>query len=334
MSGQDWFYVTGCDSGFGAECVRILAKQKRYVFAGHFLEDSAAKLKEDGEGYIHPLRLDVTNQESVDAAAAEIAQVIGGGRLLGLVNNAGVLQQTGYAEMMPLQAHRTMMEVNYFGLVRVTNSVLPLIRKCEGRIVNTASIAGCVGISCAAGYCASKYAVEGYSDALRREMQSFGVTVHIVEPGIFAGTALYATAHNSLDKIFANAPQKLQQDYGVEYKNATGKDNQLFFGMFNNTDTSKVPKAYVHALTAKHPQYRYRVGWDSKYVVTVLQWMHESWQDLTSIPFTAVPASSDSWARWRAMNRYGGWPLLRRLLLALVGYLMYKHIKQRFTPAA
>eukprot|EP01061_Rhynchopus_euleeides_P002631 TRINITY_DN1202_c0_g1_i3.p2 TRINITY_DN1202_c0_g1~~TRINITY_DN1202_c0_g1_i3.p2 ORF type:complete len:230 (+),score=116.79 TRINITY_DN1202_c0_g1_i3:187-876(+) len=226
MSGQDWFYVTGCDSGFGAECVRILAKQKRYVFAGHFLEDSAAKLKEDGEGYIHPLRLDVTNQESVDAAAEKIKEVLGrSGRLLGVVNNAGLLSQIGFVELMPLENHRRMMEVNYFGLVRVTNSVLPLIRKCEGRIVNTASIAGCVGISCAAGYCASKYAVEGYSDALRREMQSFGVTVHLVEPGVFAGTGLYATFGDGHDKVFSGADPKLQQEYGVAYKDTTRRDS-------------------------------------------------------------------------------------------------------------
>jgi len=85
-----------------------------------------------------------------------------------------------------------MFNVNVLGAVLVTNSVLPLIRKSMGRVVVTASIAGRVGIATQAAYCASKYAVEAWADVLRKDMYPFGVTVHIVEPGVFPNTGLYA----------------------------------------------------------------------------------------------------------------------------------------------
>merc|ERR1739848_178465 len=78
-----------------------------------------------------------------------------------------------------------MYEVNVIGIVRVTQSVLPLLRKSQGRIVNVASIAGRVGLPGQPAYCASKYAIEGLSDVLRFDMAPWGVSVHIIEPGVF-----------------------------------------------------------------------------------------------------------------------------------------------------
>ena len=201
----DWWYITGCDTGFGAEAARMFAAKKHHVFAGHFTAEAAEKLKEDGNGYIVPLQLDVTKQESVDAAAEKIKETLGReGRLTGLVNNAGLLCQVGFLELMSIDNHTKMMDVNYFGTVRVTLSVLPLIRKTEGRIVNVASIAGRVAFPSLVAYSATKYAVEGFNDGLRKEMQGFGVTVHLVEPGVFSGTNLYATYGTGFDKVCAH----------------------------------------------------------------------------------------------------------------------------------
>eukprot|EP01059_Diplonema_ambulator_P013754 TRINITY_DN24358_c0_g1_i1.p1 TRINITY_DN24358_c0_g1~~TRINITY_DN24358_c0_g1_i1.p1 ORF type:complete len:346 (+),score=110.61 TRINITY_DN24358_c0_g1_i1:46-1038(+) len=326
----DWYYVTGCDSGFGAECVRMLAAQGHNVFAGHFLEDSAAKLEADGKGKIVPVRLDVTSDESVAKAAKVIEEKMGkGGWLKGLVNNAGLLLQNGPNEWTPISSFQRMYDVNLLGTVRVTHSVLPLLRKCEGRIVNTASIAGRQGFSLQGAYCASKFAVEGYSESLRRDMKPWGVTVHIVEPGVFTGTALYSTYADGIRKLFDALPPAVQADYGKEYleKLAGASNDQLV--KLNNTDTSLVPKAYIHALTAKKPLYRYRVGKDSKFMITLVSWMHESWQDkfLTKPGF--VPAASTLAAYYRTDARMVGWTVMRRLVFAIVAVLLWKLLKRR-----
>ena len=199
---SNWYYVTGTDSGFGAELVKMLANKKLNVFAGHFLPDSAKTLKEVSD-LIVPVQLDVTSDESVAAAAQVIKEKLEscGGKLLGVVNNAGLLLQSGPTEWTPIANYQKMYDVNVLGTVRVTNSVLPFIRKSQGRIVNCASIAGRQGIPTQSAYCASKFAVEGYSESLRREMRSWGVSVHIVEPGVFAATGLYSTYYDGVQKV-------------------------------------------------------------------------------------------------------------------------------------
>ena len=107
----------------------------------------------------------------------------------------------------------------------------------------------------------------------------------------------------------------------------------------NGLDVSQVPKAYVHALLSKAPHYRYRVGRDSKYLVTVASNLHESVQDALTNFSWGVPAQTKGQkksptATERANRRYGGWPLARRVIFALLGVLLYRFIKRRFDIAA
>ena len=179
---SNWFYVTGCDSGFGSVVVKELAALGYGVFATHMLPASADTLR-SAHANILPLRVDITSQASVDEAAKAIASHLGPGQTLqGLVNNAGIMVQSGPAEWTPADNFEKMFAVNLIGASRVTNSVLPLLRKSRGRIVNVASLAGRVSMPFLAAYSASKYAMEGYSDCLRRELYAWGVTVHIIEP--------------------------------------------------------------------------------------------------------------------------------------------------------
>eukprot|EP01064_Diplonema_japonicum_P017899 TRINITY_DN2635_c0_g1_i1.p1 TRINITY_DN2635_c0_g1~~TRINITY_DN2635_c0_g1_i1.p1 ORF type:complete len:330 (+),score=80.11 TRINITY_DN2635_c0_g1_i1:50-1039(+) len=325
-----WYYVTGTDSGFGAECVRMLAKDGHNVFAGHFLPDSAAKLEEDGKGKIVPVLLDVTSDESVAQAAEFITKTMGkGGQLLGLVNNAGLLLQNGPNEWTPICNFQRQFDVNVLGTVRVTHSVLPHLRRTEGRIVNTASIAGRVGLPLQGAYCASKYAVEGYSDSLRREMKVWGVTVHIVEPGVFTHTDLYQTTNDGIQKLFDGVSPAIQADYGIDYKNALKKGYGAALDRMNNKDPSLVPKAYIHALTSTKPLYRYRVGKDSKYGITFLTWLHESWQDSALVKPDRIPVKSTVAAYHRTTKRMVGWAAMRRLIFAFVAVLIWKLVKRR-----
>jgi NAD(P)-dependent dehydrogenase (short-subunit alcohol dehydrogenase family) len=198
-----------------------------------------------------------------------------------------------------------MFDVNVLGMAMVTKSVLSLIRKTQGRIVNVASIAGRVGLPGQPAYCASKFAVEGYSDVLRKDMYQWGVTVHIVEPGVFSQTGLYDSWVDGFTQNWEALPEKIKAEYGNEYFESSRDQLTKSAALSNklgNTDPSVVPIAMVHALTAASPKFRYRVGTDSKYIITLLAGLHESIQDMAlsaksaSGKVDAATAPSDGYA--------------------------------------
>ena len=253
---------------------------------------------------------------------------------MAVCNNAGILVQPCPAEWQSAKDFRDMFNVNVLGAVLVTNSVLPLIRKSMGRIVVTASIAGRVGLPTEAAYCASKFAVEAWADVLRKDMYPFGVTVHIVEPGVFPNTNLYARFQTGLDHVWERLPDAIKQDYGeAHYKfqrsilgHALGE-----MGRFNQ-DSSAVSKAYVHAVTSSNPHYRYRVGADSKYLVSWFSILHEwtldklmEWSTYhdprvpSVLPATASPLKlAVAWGRYhKDWTRFA-------MVLAIVGFLVHR----------
>jgi len=338
-----WFYVTGCDTGFGNVVVKLLDDAGHGVFAGCFMAKSLETLKAQGKNIV-PLQLDVTNEDSVAAAAKEIASRVGESGLEGVVNNAAILVTPGPVEWKPLDTFRKMYEVNVVGMVAVTKSVLPLIRKARGRIVNVASIAGRMGLPTQPAYCASKYAVEGISEVLRRDMLPWGVTVHIVEPGVFPKTGLYDTFISDFEKLWTIQPAHIKEDYGEPFKDGYTKVLGDVLTIFGTEDTSLVPKAMVEALTSARPKYRYRVGYDSKYLITFLSWLHERWQDiliLTEVPGgpkTPLPAAAMADGKKFALARYAGgrgqWTALWVLLFVLWSRGIFRLSPKRIGLAA
>jgi retinol dehydrogenase-16 len=155
-----------------------------------------------------------------------------------------------------------MYRVNVLGTVATTQRFLPLIRKAKGRIVNVASIAGRIGLPTQPAYCASKYAVEGLSEVLRQDMLPWGVSVHIVEPGVYSTTGLYDTYEADAQRLWDELDPALRSDYGEPYfqqfKLGLVKGLQSL-GKLNGPPT-EVCDAMVHALTSDQPMYRYRVG--------------------------------------------------------------------------
>jgi NAD(P)-dependent dehydrogenase (short-subunit alcohol dehydrogenase family) len=285
------------------------------VIAGVYSKDSIAKVEAAGKNIVG-VQLDVSKDDSVAAAAEFVKQTVGDAGLDGVVNNAGILVTPGPVEWTPIDSYKRMHDVNVLGGVRVTQSVLPMIRKAKGRIVMVASIAGRVGLPSQPAYCASKYAVEGYSEVLRRDMYDWGVTVHIVEPGVFSTTNLYDAYQTGLDKLWEKCPDHIKVAYGKPYYQGFRTLLGRALHDMGNTDISLVPKAYVEALLDESPKYRYRVGVDSKYLITGIERLHESTQDfLMREDFTKneVPAPTDAPADGRAIayKRYSA-PLYQR----------------------
>jgi NAD(P)-dependent dehydrogenase (short-subunit alcohol dehydrogenase family) len=330
-SPSKWVYITGCDSGFGLLSVPLFEKAGFKVVAGCFLDKSIEKLKSPT---VEAIKLDVRNEGSVLDAAEQIKSILAknpGDELYAVVNNAGILVQPCPAEWQSLKDFRDMFEVNVLGTVAVTNSVLPLIRASKGRIVCTSSIAGRVGLPTEAAYCVSKYGVQAYCDVLRRDMYPWGVTVHIVEPGVFPNTGLYERFQTGLDSVWARLDPQLKADYGEDYYKFVRQLLGFSLKEFGTTDNSLVPKAYVHAVTSPQAMYRYRVGADSKYLITLVSNLHESTADhLLTMPDpagrlkTVRPVKAPKNGLELAWSRYDkGWPRFL-IICAIVSLIVYK----------
>lgn len=181
--------ITGASRGIGAHLAQRLAASGHTVYAGMRRPGNApvAAPEPTGSqpGEIRPVALDVTAPESVAAAVARIDAETDGVDLL--VNNAGVAWFAP-AEEMSERVLRETLETNFFGAVSCAQAVLPRMReRGQGCIVTVSSIAAAFGLPLESAYCASKSAVEAFSESLRHEVARFGIRVAVVEPGITAG---------------------------------------------------------------------------------------------------------------------------------------------------
>jgi NAD(P)-dependent dehydrogenase (short-subunit alcohol dehydrogenase family) len=176
--------VTGATSGIGRALALALARDGYRVLAtGRRLDLLRALKAEAGPAPLETLRLDVTSPASVAEARDDVLRLTGGHGVDVLVNNAGY-GQFGPIELATEEALALQYQTNVLGLVRVTAAFLPQMReRGAGRIVNVSSIAGRVAMPFMGLYHGTKYAVEGISDALRREVAGFGVQVVLIEPG-------------------------------------------------------------------------------------------------------------------------------------------------------
>lgn len=169
--------VTGASSGLGQATAKALAAQ------GHTVYGTSRDVKRITGVNFNPLQMDVTDDASVKAAVEKVIKAEG--HIDVLVNNAGN-GITGPLYAMPVEAARKQFEVNFFGVVRVCSAVLPsMIERKQGLVVNISSLAGLFGLPYQGLYSASKFAIEGYSQSLRMELQNTGVKVTVLNPGDF-----------------------------------------------------------------------------------------------------------------------------------------------------
>jgi len=168
--------ITGCDSGFGKLTAERLNQLGYKIFAACLTQEGIKGLPNGVKGFI----MDVTKQSDVDKAFQFVQKEIPKG-LDVLINNAGILLGS-LIEWTTMEEYQKMMDVNFFGMVRVTLAFLPLIRKVQGKIINITSMAGYFVPPSMAGYGATKHAAEGFTDGLRRELKNFGIKVVIIEP--------------------------------------------------------------------------------------------------------------------------------------------------------
>ncbi|KAM7113887.1 retinol dehydrogenase 16-like isoform 1-T2 [Molossus nigricans] len=267
-----YVFITGCDSGFGNLLARQLDLRGLRVLAACLTEKGAEQLRAQTSDRLETVILDVTKTESIAAATQWVKERTGDRGLWGLVNNAGVSVPTAPNEWLTKQDFMKILDVNLLGVIEVTLSLVPLVRKARGRVVNVASILGRV-VFYGGGYCISKYGVEAFSDSLRRELSHFGVKVAIIEPGYFK------TPLTNAEMIFGKAKEawdqaspEVKEIYGENFLASTLKEIQLLEKMWNN-DLSVVTDCMEHALIACHPRTRYSAGWDAKLIYLPMSYM-------------------------------------------------------------
>jgi len=187
--------VTGVSTGIGWGTTKVLISKGFRVFGSVRKQADADRLqREFGNGFV-PLMMDITDADAVHQAAQRVGSMIGDRNLVGLVNNAGAVVSGPLLYLRPSE-YRRQLEVNMISPLVVIQAFAPLLgtdKKRQGpagRIVNVSSSVAKVAIPLLGAYCASKFGLEGMSDALRRELMLFGIDVVIIEPGT-VNTAMY-----------------------------------------------------------------------------------------------------------------------------------------------
>ena len=173
--------ITGASSGIGYASALHMARSGMKVYAGVRKEDDKERLQKEGTENLTPIILDVCNQETIDLAFVTISDSIGTSTF-SLVNNAGV-SLNGPLEILPLEDIENLIRVNVTGLLAVTRSFIPLIRKTSGSLINISSGHGLMAIPDKSAYAASKSAVQAITDSLRVELRPFGVRVSSIVVG-------------------------------------------------------------------------------------------------------------------------------------------------------
>lgn len=254
--------VTGCSSGIGKATALRLARGGYRVWATARRTGDLGELAAAG---CETLALDVTDEGSMTAAVAAVEAKAEGQALFALVNNAGY-GQSGALEELPLERVRRQFETNVFGLLRLTQLVLPGMRRAgRGRIVNLGSMGGRLTFPGGGAYHATKHALEALSDALRFEVGGFGIDVVLVQPGLIR-SGFGDAATGSLEGLGAGGPYAAfdQAVYRVTAEAYTKGPLAKLGGR-----PEDVAAVIERALAARRPRPRYRVTASASLLMTL-----------------------------------------------------------------
>lgn len=256
--------ITGASSGMGKVFARELAKEGHIVYGAARRADMLSDLNQYG---VKTLPLDVTNDESMQHCVSEILQKEG--RIDVLVNNAGY-GSYGTIEEVPMEEAKRQLDVNVFGLARMTQLVLPGMRKQKsGRIINISSIGGKIATPFGAWYHASKFAVEGMSDALRLEVAPFGIDVVLIEPGGVKSEWADVAYQNLLKTTEKTAYGNMAGKFKVAFEKAISK----------NAEPEVIARLVSKAVSASRPKTRYSGGYMAKPALFFRKWSSDRMMD-------------------------------------------------------
>ncbi len=262
--------VTGAGSGFGLETALLLAGRNYRVFGSVLTEAEGAALRAAAASRsvnIEVLSMDVTRQDQVKAAVESLIAMAG--RIDCVVQFAG-MGLRGFFEDLTLDEIRRVYDVNVFGIMAVTQAVLPYMRKQRGgRIVLTTSAAGRMGSMSIAGYCSSKFAVEGLAECLRQEVRPFNIFVSLLEPG------LVATPHFTVNRNRGRRAADPSSPYYLWFcQHEKIVDDLLARNKFTARD---VAETACEILRSRNPRLHYLVGFKARLIVNLKRYSPGEW---------------------------------------------------------
>lgn len=261
VSRQQAVVVTGTSTGIGQNCALHLNRLGFIVFAGVRRQADGEKLLSQAQAPANliPLIIDVTDPTLIATAGQQVAAALGTARLAGLVNNAGVAVG-GPLEYLPLAELRRQLQINVLGQVAVTQAFLPLLRQAQGRIINISSISGRVAMPFFGPYAASKFALEALTDALRLEVQPWGIEVISIQPGAIA-TPIWNKSLHKANELTGELSGQANQLYG---ERLTKLEQTVRQTAQRGISPEVVAQVVAQALTSPRPKTRYLVGRDAK----------------------------------------------------------------------
>ncbi|PSB29592.1 oxidoreductase [Chlorogloea sp. CCALA 695] len=264
--------ITGCSTGFGRILAEAVLKKGDFLLATARQPEQLCDLIDHYPETAKGVRLDVTSSQDIQAAVDTAIATFG--RIDVLVNNAGHGLIAALEEVSDVEIHQ-FFETNFFGALRLMQAVLPLMRQQgSGHIVNMSSTAGLVGFAGSSLYCGAKFALEGTSEALAKEVESFGIKVTLIEPGAFRtdfnGRSL-AAAEQSIDAYATVSGGSLQW-----FKEMDGKQPG---------NPRLAAQAIIQAVESPHPPMRLALGTDAMSLIQEkLEWVKtdlDAWQQVT-----------------------------------------------------
>ncbi len=263
--------ITGASTGIGEACAHYFAERGWRVFAGVRQRADARRLESES---ITPVILDVTKPQHIETAITQITDAVGEGGLHGLINNAGVAV-AGPFEFLPIDELRRQMEINFIAQVAVTQAALSLLRRGPGRIANMSSVSGRIAAPMFGPYAASKFALEAFTDSLRRELTPWDLHVASIEPGAIK-TPIWkkgeAYAQERLDAL----PPKAETYYGKWLRKIVGYTQRA---NERGLDPRLVAEVTFHAISAARPKPRYVVGRGTWLTVLATRLLPDRWLD-------------------------------------------------------
>jgi NAD(P)-dependent dehydrogenase (short-subunit alcohol dehydrogenase family) len=262
--------VTGSSSGIGFETSLLLARKGFSTYATMRNLNKSQKINDITEKENLPLKvlqLDVTDDRSVKDAIRQIADE--SSRIDVLVNNAGY-GLMGAVEDLSIDEFKSQFETNFFGVIRVTKEVIPIMRNQKnGNIINVSSVGGKIGIPLNSAYISSKFALEGLSESMRYELEQFGIDVILIEPGVVKtnffenadviGNNNTSTTNNNKTSVYSQLTQKLFEGFEPMLKSNS------------SSLPSDVAEIIYQAIESKNRKVRYPVGKDAVSIIQTRQ---------------------------------------------------------------
>ena len=252
--------ITGTSSGIGYYCVKVLDRLGFNIFAALRKEEDFKKIKDEFSENVTPIHIDLNNYNSVVNSYDKIKGIVGSRGIYCLINNAATAVG-GPIEYVNTEELNTIFQVNVFGQIKMIQTFLPLLREGNGRIINISSTNGWLSMPYMGLYCASKYALEAISDALRIELIKWQIPVSVICPDKIQSN-MWSASISKTEQFVNSLPNN---DIGNYYKS----EMEVFLKAIEKIAGQSlhpkiVVRAILHILNAKKPKFRYLPGFETK----------------------------------------------------------------------